>query len=253
MDPAIIRMELSVELLVPDEANPNEMSEREFNVLKETIREVGFIDPVTVAPLQDGKYSIVGGEHRWRAAKDLGMESVPADVLQGESWNSEEMRRFQNVRLNVIHGKMNPEKFLNLYNEMVGKHGREAVTRLMGFTSEDGIKKIVKSVARQMKESLPAEMTKEFEEKAKKARSVEDLEKIIGHLFEQHGDSLKYNFMVFAWGGKEHVYIAMSQKTHESLKKIMDFSRKNSVDINDIVADAIEAAAQLLEPGNDAN
>jgi hypothetical protein len=245
-DDVIRRLMIPVEKFRPAEYNPNMMNDEEMNLLVETIQDVGFIDPVTAVELEDGTFGIIGGEHRWKAACRLNLKEIPADVLQGERWKDEDLRKLQNVRLNVIHGKMDPEKMLKLYNEMASKYGEKAV-RLLGYTSDAGLKKIVKNVAKEMRNSLPPEMAKEFEEKAKEARTVNDLERIIQHLFQEHGDSLQFNYMAFAWGGKEHVYIAMSKKVHEAMKKIMSLSRKVAVDINEMIGDAIVDIAEALE------
>lgn len=245
----VVRLELSPDDLVPADYNANEMDEEEFALLKENIVEAGFVDPVTVIPLTDGKYGIIGGEHRWRAAKALDIKIIPVDLVQKEKWKDEDFQKFQNVRLNVIHGKMNPEKFLKLYNEMVEKYGKEKIAKLMGYKNDTAIRKIVKNVAQEMKASLPPEMARQFEEQAKEARTIGDLERIIQHLFQEHGDSLKFNFMVFAWGGKEHIYVAMSKKVHTAMKKIMAKSKSGSIDINEIIANAIEQAAADISSG----
>jgi ParB/RepB/Spo0J family partition protein len=243
--PDIIRMELDVDSLVPDPENPNEMDAKEFEMLVETIKEVGFLDPVTVAELSNGDYAIIGGEHRAKAARVLGMKTIPCDVVQGEKWESADLRHFQNVRLNVIHGKLNPEKMLAMYNKMASKYGDKAI-KLLGFASDTGLMKILKDVKSEMKASLPPEMAKEFEEKAKNARTVNDLEKIIRHLFEAHGDTMHYNFMVFSWGGKEHIYISLDKDVHDSMKKIMNKAKKDKININDLLGAAINDIANSI-------
>ena len=90
-------------------------------------------------------------------------------------------------------------------------------------------------------------VAQQFEEQAKEARTVNDLERIIQHLFQEHGDSIKFNFMVFTWGGKEHVYIAMSKKVHQALNKIMAAAKKSSIDINELIGEAMQSAAEALE------
>lgn len=245
--PDIVRIDLDPAELTFAEYNPNEMTAQQLQLLIETIQEVGFIDPVTVVKLDSGKYEIVGGEHRARAAKAIGLKTIPVDVLQGDKWQDEDRRKFQNTRLNVIHGKMNPEKFVKLYNEMAAKYGSEKVTRMMGYTSDAGIRKIVQSVSKQMKETLPPELATKFEEKAREARTVGDLSNIIQQLFQEYGDSMKFNFMIFSWGGKEHYYIAISKKVHMAMKRIMDASREGSLDINDIIGGSLEALADSLD------
>ena len=66
--------------VVPNDWNPNRMSEEMFQKAVRSIQEYGFVDPLTVREL-GGKFQIVDGEHRHRAAKHLGMKEVPATNL----------------------------------------------------------------------------------------------------------------------------------------------------------------------------
>jgi len=236
--------------LVGADWNPNEMTEAEFTLLKENISEVGFIDPPTVAQVErsDGStyYEIVSGHHRAAAAKDLGLSRIPVDVLQGDKWQEVDVRKFQNVRANVIHGKMNPEKMVTLYNEMSAKYGEGAV-RMFGYTSDDGLKKLIKQVSGDIKKSMSPELADQFEHQAKEARTVGDLDKIIQKFMSEGGDTAKYGFVVFTWGGKEHIYVAMSDKTRESMKRIVRASRSKKIDINEVIEEAIVDAARGLE------
>lgn len=237
-----------VDLISAVEWNPNEMDEKEFALLKSNIKEHGFLDPVAIIPNDDGRtFKMNGGEHRWKAAKDLGIKEIPCEILHDDKWQDEDLQQLQAVRFNVIHGKMNPQKFLALYNKAVEKFGQERVAALMGYADDTAIKKIIKSVAKEMREVLPPEMVKEFDEKAKQAKTIGDIEKIIQHLFQEHGDSVKYNFMVFAWGGREHVYIAMNKDVHNAMKKIMLSAKKQEIDVNEIIGEAMMRVASSLQ------
>lgn len=242
----IKRIELPVDEIIPNPDNPNEMNKKEFALLMDSIKQVGFIDPPQVIEQDDGRFMIVGGEHRWRAAVELGMKRIPVDVLMGDKWTDPDMLDFMTVRLNVLHGKMNPEKFLKVYKRACEKFGREEVAKYMGYTNEDGIKKLIGVMAKTMKESLPPEMAQQFEEEAKKAKTVGDLTNIVNRLFEEYGDTMKHNFMVFSWGAKEHVYIAMNKEVHVAMKKIMKLARKNEVDINELIGGAIREIADSI-------
>ena len=141
------RITISPKKLVGAEWNPNEMTADEFALLKKQISEVGFIKTPIVAEVvdDDGKsfYEIVAGHHRVAAAKELGIKKIPVDVLQGEKWQEKDLRKLQNVRMNVLHGNMNPEKMVSLYNEMVEKYGNEA-TQMLGYATDAGIKKLIR-------------------------------------------------------------------------------------------------------------
>lgn len=70
--------------LHPNPWNPNQMNERTFDAERESIGRFGFIDPITVRqhPDIEGAYQIIDGEHRWRAAKDIGLSKVPVSVIE---------------------------------------------------------------------------------------------------------------------------------------------------------------------------
>src|SRR5438552_2142849 len=202
----IRREEVDVEDLVFNPENPNEMTKKELELLKKSIQEVGFIDPPQVIQMDSGKFFVVGGEHRARAAMDLQYKTIPVDVLQGDKWQDQDLIKFVTVRMNVLHGKMNPEKFLKIYNQVVNKYGKEEVAQYMGYTSQDGIKNLIGVMAKGMKESLSPEMAEEFEQEAKQAKTVADLNNIVQKLMSEYGDTLKYSFMILSWGGRLHTY-----------------------------------------------
>lgn len=77
-------VELPVEALTPNKWNPNVQSEFMFERELESIKRLGFIDDVTVRVVGSKtkpRYEIIDGEHRWKAAKALGMETVSARNL----------------------------------------------------------------------------------------------------------------------------------------------------------------------------
>jgi ParB family chromosome partitioning protein len=63
--------------------NPRKrFDERALQELAASIREVGVIQPITVVPKRDGKFLLVAGERRWRAAKIAGLSTIPAIVRE---------------------------------------------------------------------------------------------------------------------------------------------------------------------------
>ena len=59
-----------------------------FNALMESIKERGVIEPIIVTPRGD-KYLLVCGERRYMASSMLGMESVPARILDADTQKDE--------------------------------------------------------------------------------------------------------------------------------------------------------------------
>ena len=62
----------------PNDYNPNRQSEHEYELLRKSVEEDGFTQPVLVA---EDRTTIVDGEHRWRVMQDLGHEDIPIVVV----------------------------------------------------------------------------------------------------------------------------------------------------------------------------
>src|SRR5919204_4914957 len=73
--------ELPVKLIRPNPRQPRTRFEAEsLQGLAASIAEAGVIQPLIVRPLGDGRYELVAGERRWRAAQEAGLETVAAVV-----------------------------------------------------------------------------------------------------------------------------------------------------------------------------
>jgi len=227
--------------------NPNVMDQDDFNRLVAEIEEVGFIDPVQVVPMEGGQYRIIGGEHRVAAARELKLKAVPAMVLEGARWKDEDLPKLVTVRLNVLKGHLNPEKMAVLYREMAEKYGEDALQNLFAYTDEQGWEKLVSGIKQGLsKTGLPKEKRREFEEKAKEAKTLKDLERILNELWSSYGDTVQLSFMVFTYGRREHMYVAMDRKTRAAAKKVAAYCKAHAKDINDVLGPALQALADVL-------
>ena len=56
------------------------MDEAALQELSDSIKAQGVVQPIVVRPIGGGRYEIVAGERRWRAAQMAGLHSVPAVV-----------------------------------------------------------------------------------------------------------------------------------------------------------------------------
>ena len=72
---------LAVSDIVPDPAQPRRhFDEAALEELAASIAQRGVIQPVIVRPLDDGRYRLVAGERRWRAAQKAQVHEIPAIV-----------------------------------------------------------------------------------------------------------------------------------------------------------------------------
>jgi len=97
--------ELPVAAIRPNPYQPREhFDEEELASLAESIREVGILQPVLVRETDDG-YELIAGERRWRAARRVGLQNIPALVRDTDDASALEHALVENVHrsdLNVL-------------------------------------------------------------------------------------------------------------------------------------------------------
>jgi ParB family transcriptional regulator, chromosome partitioning protein len=97
--------DVPVELIRPSDGQPRKSFDAEsIAMLAESIAESGVVQPLVVRPLSDGRYELIAGERRWRAAQVAGLATVPA-VLRSE----DETKRLQMALVeNMAREDLNP-------------------------------------------------------------------------------------------------------------------------------------------------
>ena len=82
-----------------------DFDEHSLNELAASIRLHDIIQPVTVSQLKDGKYQLISGERRFRAAKLAGLKDIPAYIRQANDQQLLELALLENLQredLNAI-------------------------------------------------------------------------------------------------------------------------------------------------------
>lgn len=215
----------SIELF---EENPNVQDDKTFTMLMDSIREDGMFDPIDVVPAEDGKYKVIGGEHRYRACTLLGHEEIPTII---HSNYEDDKQKAMLVKLNVMRGKIDANKFVELYQKLSSKYSEDVLKKMMGFADEQAFKNMVKSV----QNSLPEEIKEKAKEKMKDVKNVDDLALLLNSLFRKHGDTLDRSYMVFDFGGKSHLWVQMDKELKDIMDGIMEESVEKSENINAII------------------
>lgn len=109
---------LALEKLV---ANPNQprkfFAEDKLAQLAESIAQKGVLQPILVRPV-DGRYQIVAGERRYRAAERLGLAEVPARIV--EDLNERDMLEISIVE-NLQRDDLNPLELAEGYQRLVNE------------------------------------------------------------------------------------------------------------------------------------
>jgi ParB family transcriptional regulator, chromosome partitioning protein len=90
--------EVPVELIEPNPRQPRrEFDEEALVALSESIRSRGVLQPVVVRPLPGGKYELIAGERRLRAARLAELDAIPAVVRQTEDWERLDLALAENM------------------------------------------------------------------------------------------------------------------------------------------------------------
>src|ERR671925_1820661 len=73
--------EIPVGMIQPNPEQPRKRFDSEsIEVLARSVADAGVVQPLLVRPLPDGRYELIAGERRWRAAQHAGIETVPAVI-----------------------------------------------------------------------------------------------------------------------------------------------------------------------------
>ena len=98
--------------------------------LADSIREHGILQPLTVRRLSSGYYQIIAGERRWRAAKEAGLTTVPALIIEADDRKVMELALIENLQ----REDLNPVEEALGYETLIREYGltQDGVARRMG-------------------------------------------------------------------------------------------------------------------------
>src|SRR5436190_23792812 len=97
--------DLPLDLIRPNPDQPRtSFDPASITSLAASIADAGMVQPLIVRPLGDGRYELTAGERRWRAAREAGIQTVPA-IIRDEA----EAERLQTALIeNMAREDLNP-------------------------------------------------------------------------------------------------------------------------------------------------
>ena len=139
--------DVKITLVEPNKNQPRKtFDEDKLEALAKSLRENGMIQPIIVTKKKSGRYTIVAGERRWRAAKLAGFGEVPVIVKEYSDQTVTEVALIENLQredLNPIEEALGYKNLCELYgltqeevSQKVGK-SRSAVANSMRLLSLD--------------------------------------------------------------------------------------------------------------------
>ena len=103
--------------------NPNQprthFDEEALDELATSIRELGVISPITLRKNEDDTYQIIAGERRYRAAKKVGLKTIPAYIKTAADEQVMEMALIENIQredLNAIEIALTYQRLMDEYS-----------------------------------------------------------------------------------------------------------------------------------------
>lgn len=112
-------MECPLEDIVPNQNQPRKLFDKTaIDELAASIEEKGIIQPLLVRKLGGGKFELIAGERRYRAAQQLHLERVPVVIREADAQESLELALIENIQ----RENLNPIEESLAYKELIAQY-----------------------------------------------------------------------------------------------------------------------------------
>jgi len=124
---------ISISNLRPSPSQPRRLFDKNsINELAESIKSKGLVQPILVrpSPTETGRYEIIAGERRWRAAQIAQLHEVPAVIRKLDDIEALEIAIIENVQ----RSDLSPIEEAAGYKRLIEKHGhtQEVLAEIVG-------------------------------------------------------------------------------------------------------------------------
>ena len=114
-----VPLEVPVEKIHPNPHQPRQrFDEAEIDALAESIKQSGILQPLVLRPETDGRYTLVAGERRLRAAKRVGLAVVPAVIGEYADDKLLELALIENIQRDDLGPLETARAFRKLVREL---------------------------------------------------------------------------------------------------------------------------------------
>lgn len=126
-------LNLKIDRIVTNSNQPRKYFDNEkMSELKDSIKNSGLLQPITVRKISNGKYEIVAGERRYRACRELGMENIPVIEMNVGDARGYELSVLENIQRENLNPIEEAESYLMLM-EVYG-YTQEKLSEKLGKT-----------------------------------------------------------------------------------------------------------------------
>ena len=110
--------QIAVDKLTPSQFQPRQSFEKEkLAELSMSIRQNGILQPIVARKLNSGKFEIIAGERRWRAAQMAGLHDVPVILKTLSNKETLELAIIENIQREDLNAIEEAEAYQRLINE----------------------------------------------------------------------------------------------------------------------------------------
>ena len=147
--------ELPINNIIPNKNQPRKnFDEKQLSSLIESIKEKGIIQPISVRKNEDGRFEIIAGERRYRAAKKIKLNTMPAYILKiDDNFEMMELALIENIQRSNLNPMEEAEGYLLLKNKYNFKQS-EIAKKISKSRSEIANKMRLLKLPRNIQESL---------------------------------------------------------------------------------------------------
>jgi ParB family transcriptional regulator, chromosome partitioning protein len=118
-----VSLDVDIDLLEPNDYQPRStQADPRLDELARSIRAAGVIQPIVVRRIDSGRYQIIAGERRWRAAQRAGLHKVPV-VIKDVAADDHKRRLEMALVENIQREDLNPIEEASAYQRLANDFG----------------------------------------------------------------------------------------------------------------------------------
>lgn len=201
---------INIENILPNRMQPRVVFQDEaIDELAESIKKHGIINPITVRRLGE-KYEIIAGERRYKASQLVGLQEIPAIIIEADDKKTAELALIENIQrkeLSPIEEGMSYEKILQIgditqaeLSKQLGKKQSTIANKIRLLKLDDSVKDAL--LNEKISERHARSLLKLYDKKdqelmlariIKERLTVRQADKEIDKIIEEKGEMIEMN------------------------------------------------------------
>lgn len=250
---SIAVVDISIDMLVLTPWNCNEMDDERFAALVAEIEDHGFDEPLQVVPITEGeykgKYWVVGGEHRYKAAVGLAWDTVPCVVKDSLSEADEADLMEWSVRRNNIRGRINEQKYARLEQTVCHRKDiQKDVARKRMLMREKQAKKAREKTGKDDRKSTGPDTDGERDMRktvADRQRLLADAKAFQQECLVESADTVEHGYLYVAQNGASHLIVDADKPLAAAVKTMVQACKNESASVREFLLTAINKELPL--------